>query len=217
MKATLANVGISAGTISFPEYGTWRANVEIESDKVLTGKQTIKVGNVELIGDIVPGRGGISAGIAKYLVKGGLAWDRELKPRPYQSDAGVRLHTILKDIAKEIGEDERIVLPKDRPIGKWINRFGGSFTARDLLTHYVPRWWLDPSGVVQCADRNPGSVSAIHQVTGRDISRRIRHVATDDVKAFAPGLTFEGDRIVLVVVQCSRRGASLNVWGKYAP
>ena len=103
--ATLGGERLRRGRVHVPGVGVWFAEIEMESDVVLSGRQTLALGDLRLTGTIDASRSGVNAGVAScVLVAGAGGWSRELAPRSYHSDAGLRISTVAQDAAREAGE-----------------------------------------------------------------------------------------------------------------
>ncbi len=218
MKVTVNGINITEGNISTPRKGAWFGYFELETSNELSGKVTIVAGDLTMVGDVIPGHGGVSASIARYEAQGALAWEKEIKPRGYGSLAAIRLNTVLIDLSKDIGQNGKIVFPKDRDVGiQYVRRgaYGDTVTtARSMLKRLCPEWWTDTDNVVHCDPRDSGTVIGDYRVIRRNLTQGVRVVGTENPKAFTPGLKFEGEVISRVSIVVSGSGTLLYVWSE---
>lgn len=210
---------IVRGEITLPRYGDLWADVEFDGAPVLPPRLSLVLGDLTQSCQVE--RGGDSASVGRYVLRSALAWEKDIKPRPYQSDAGVRLRNVLYDLAKEIGEEDRIDLssvPMSAKIGQGNNYCRpGSYLdtkvrARDVLSRLSPKWYVDPSGVVKLGDRSGPEIVSDAKVKRRNLAHGIRYVGTEKISAFVPGSLFEGTRIGNVVIHVMSSDATLELW-----
>ncbi len=208
-----------------PRWGAAWARVSTELGAVPGGPATLTVGDLALKGTVIGDRSGEDAPSSwSGIWVNGAAWDTVLPARPaYQSDAGVRLKTVLKDLAADCG-GPAIVQPTDAALGAfWARpRRNGDRslrTGRDELAAlvrggYVPApWWADDLDVTRFGGRTTGEIAAASRVTARDPVQGMRFLGVDSVAAFVPGGTFEGARIGRVVIrEADGDGFTVETW-----
>lgn len=206
-----------------PIFGGWTADVTLEAGKAgLAGRCSLTVGDLTLAGSVV--RGGVSEGTSTWrgYLAGGAGWDTALAVRPgYQSDApgGVRLRTVLQDLATECGETLR--LPADAPIGSAYARPGSvrgrPYRGRDALAALqarglIPGWWVDPTGTTRF-DARPGGAAKVPEVLDRNLARAIRKLgAVASVAGLVPGRTVEGSTVRRLYVVETAEETRAEVW-----
>lgn len=232
MGATVNGINIVDGEIHLPRHGSAWADVELDAGDALTDPITLVIADLTLALDVE--RGGVSAGIARYLLRGGLAWEREVKPRSYQSDRGVQLRTVIADLARDVGLRPEpgqgatgrgvVRLPPDRTIGTAYARPGSGESpagrrvvrGRDVLSDrkLALAWWIEPDGSTRFGTRSPGEVAAEHRIIKRNLAHGIRVVGTESPAAFVPGMVFDGEAIDAVVIRIAARDFTLET---YAP
>ena len=89
-------------SLGMPAYGLWMADVDGDLPGNLTGGVTLVVGNLSLVGSVY--RQGSFAGQAKARLVGGYGgWRQDVSAASYSNPAGVRLSTVLLDLAAEQG------------------------------------------------------------------------------------------------------------------
>lgn len=223
--STVGRERLQSVELHWPYYGGSWARVSTEVGRVPPGPATLVIGDLSLVGAILPDRAGDDAPSAwSGIWASGAAWDTVLPARDgYQSDDGVRLKTVLSDLAKECG-NAPLVMPVDVAVGTYWTRplTDGSrrpWTGKHELTtlaraRAVPSpYWLDALGVTRFGPRPTGIIRAAARVTRRDLTRGMRLLGVDSPKAFAPGLSFEGDVISRMVIrEKGGGGVSVETW-----
>jgi hypothetical protein len=213
---------LAAVELHWPYYGGAWARVSTEVGAVPAGPARLTIGDLVLPGAILPDRAGINAPSAwSGIWAMGSGWDTVLPPRAsYQSDDGVRLKTVLSDLARECG-NLPIALPADIAVGTYWSRplTGGDrrpWTGKHELAalargrHVPTPYWIDSLGVTKFGARPTGTIRAAARVTKRDLTRGMRLLGVDSPLAFAPGLSFEGEVIYRMVVR-EKGGGSVTV------
>ena len=218
----LATQRIQHVALEVPRYGGAWARVGTELGPVAPGPATLKVGDVELLGTVISGQSGDNGPSSWVGIwRSGTAWDTVLPARPaYQTDAGVKLLTVLNHLANDCGA--AIVAPTNSSIGNfWIraSRDASGFprTGRDELNAMIKgrllsQWWIDPAGVTRFNERHGVPVTAAARVTKRDMTRGSRDIGTESPLAFMPGNIFEGATIERVIIRESSAKISVQTW-----
>lgn len=198
-------------TLEMPRYGGAWAKIATEAGAVAVGPATLTVGDLALVGAVVDGQAGEDGPSAWVGIwRSGTAWDTVLPARPaYQNDAGVKLSTVLAQLAKDCGAV--IVQPTDRTLGAFWTRptrsaSGKPRTGADELAalikgRFLEPWWVDALGVTRFGTRTGVAVTAAARVLDRDRTRGTREIGTESPAAFAPGGTFEGATIAHLTVR----------------
>lgn len=187
--ATLNDIGVQRGEVRIPLVGAWHADVLLDEAADLAGRVTLKLGDLELSGTAF--RGGTFKGSGAYrVVAGADGWRKTLPPRAYRSDAGVRLSTILADVARESGES--IALGVDRTVGTaFVRQSGPASRVFGLLGAVAPSWFVDAAGVTHAAARPVSTVRASFEVLGAEPDLGQAIVATEAPSEFLPGRRVE--------------------------
>lgn len=215
--ATFAGQTITSGEITIPAYGGAWADVSIDQAVSLVGAASIVVGDLTLSGDIE--QGGITNGVASYQWRSDLRWMREItKRRSYQIPNGVRLKTVLADLALDLqAADRGFVLPPDRSLGEHYARPSSDARrparGRDVLRQLGVRWYVSPNGGTICGARAGGAITAEAVIQRRDMGMGIRYIRTERPAAFVPGKTFDGITIDHVIIRIAPNDYSLDLWG----
>lgn len=153
------------------------------------------------------------------VLVGGIGWENEIATPPsYQADAGVKLSTVLTDLAKRATSTampggEPIELPSpDVTIGDhWTcpaSRPGDPLRLRDVLAAlyeqgFAPPWRVDPDGVTRFGLRVGSAVTARTTVMRRDAGVGLVVFGLDSPAAFLPGAIIDDGKVIrrLVVTE----------------
>lgn len=206
--------------LHYPRHGTSWARVETVKDPVPLGPALLTIGDLVLAGTII--RSGIdspSSWVGIWVT--GAGWDTPLPTRPpYQNDSGVRLKSVLTDLATDCGVS--VALPVDTSMGTHWSRSAlagnrRSRTGRDEIVTlqrlgHFPTWWVDPQGVTRFAVRTGSAIKAASRVTRRNTVRGQRALGVDSPAAFTPGGTFEGVIVERVIIREDGGKLVLETW-----
>ncbi len=197
--------------LMLPPAGGWLGYCSLDSgDPPSAGAVTLTVGDLQLVGRILPDRGGLDAPAhPRVVVAGGDGWRTLLSRGDYSSTNGVRLLTVLKDLATLAGETYDA--PADVTLGPsygWeASMPRRPIRARAVLADLmalgaIPTWRVAASGRTRF-DAWPTlpAADARGRIVSRDLSRGMREVALDNsVAAFLPGATLEGVTIARLAI-----------------
>lgn len=210
MKVSIGSIRVTKGLVRVPRQGMLWGDAEIEGGSALEGQQTLTIGDVSYLIDIVPSRGGTVASQSRFQLRQALAWDAIVNARGYQSSAGVRVHTVLRDLALAVGAS--IKLPSiNTTLGEHYQR-RGNVRAREILRSLCPAWYVSTENVVQCDARPSGVVSGEYRILDFNLQRRVRTVGTEKPSGFVPGLTIESEIIEEIGYSIVGDGVNLSVW-----
>ncbi len=150
-------------SLYFPNAGAWRADMTLESGDAPPVGSTVSLSCADLVlsGGVL--RADVdAAGKPHAVIVGGLGWQSLVtRPISFQSDAGVRLSTVLTAIASASGE--KLQQPTDKTIGDYYevvaSRDGAPVRWLDVLNDlarngYVEAWRVDPDGVTRFGARS---------------------------------------------------------------
>lgn len=223
---TLGTQRTARTTLVIPGYGTARANVVFENGAApIAGPATLTMYGLAMTGTIV--RADIDATDLPHAVwVNGAGWDTPLGARSYQSGNGVRVSTILRDLARDAGETfavDPIATVGAAVVGNWYARRGSTptepSTGRMAMLAlwrlgYVPPWWVDGQGRTNFGPRPGGAAVGRADVMRRDASVGLRVFGCDDPSGFLPGTTLEGVTTRRLVVREAGGGAVVGeAWG----
>lgn len=232
--STLGTQRTHRTSLHYPDSGGWRADVILESgaSPAVGARLTLTLADLACVGTVLTSGDDITGSATEHarphaVVVGGIGWETALADPPhYQNDNGVRLSTILQDLARRAKSDalpggEPIELPPDLTIGDhWscpTARPGEYLRVRDALAHlfeqgFVLPWRVDPDGVTRFGPRKGGAVTARATVLRRDLGVGLRVVGLDSPAAFLPGNTLEGAPIRRAVFLETAGALTADVW-----
>lgn len=171
--------------VRIPLVGSWNADVLLDEGVEITGPVTLTIAGLSLVGTAY--RGGAYKGSAGFrIVAGGDGWRKKLEPRAYRSEAGVRLSTILTDVARESGET--IVVANDRVVGQaFVRQAGPASRVFGLLGEASSAWYVDAAGVTQTTARPVSTVRSRFEVLHvvAELGRAV--IATEKPEDIVPG------------------------------
>jgi collagen triple helix repeat protein len=204
--ATLNDIGIAKLYLVIPSKGLWTADVVLNQSvpmSALAGAAVIKLGDeFTLVGTVF--RAGDFTGAAGYRIVGGEGGWMKLLPaaQAYHSPAGVKLSSVLKDIAKQVGETVNV--QQDSTVGTFYLREANAPASR-ALNALAPSWWANPAdGVTQVGTRAQSLITSQFEVlpasqgTSLLLGRIV--VATDKPQDWVPGLQFQSLTVSLKTI-----------------
>lgn len=235
--STLGSATCARALLFYPFSGGWRADGVLDGGAVPTPGpgQTLTIGDLPVVGTVI--RPALDAPDKPHFVMlGGAGWDTPMPSAPtYQQDAGVRLSTVLTDLATltrstptdpTTGETFELLTP-DIAIGTAyaapMPRAGQVLRVRDALAAlvragYVQPWRVDPDGVTRFGPRSGVLVPAATRQTliQRDAGVGVALLGVDAPSAFLPGNTcsaLDGATIRRLVVTETAGKLEAEVWG----
>lgn len=207
--------------VTIPPAGGWVATGHLENgDPLVAGAATLVLGDLSLVGLVLPGRGGADAPARpSFVVAGGAGWTTPL-PAPggaYASPTSVRLRTVLGDLARAVGE--LYDAPPDVSLGAaygWDAGTPADAVLADLRARgALPSpWRVQPSGRASFTPwPSIGAADALGTVNDRHLDRGLRMVAlTTFVARWLPGATIEGVPIARVTFKETADEIRALVW-----
>lgn len=185
MFATLQGLGATRAEVTIPMTGNWTADVWIAEASSFTGKVTLTIGDLVLVGTVT--RGGTFTGASNYRLIGGAGgWMREVEPKPYRSPFGVKASQVLTAAARDVGET--VVMEMDRTLGSFWSRERGP-AARQIQMMGLP-WYMREDGVTVFGTRATPTISSSFDVLKADLEKGRVQVATDFPSKWMPGAKF---------------------------
>lgn len=234
--SALGSSRVSRLQLSIGLTGTWRGEAWLEQGIAQLGKVALSVGDLVAHGTAV--RGGNDAPDAPHLVHmGAPGWDRPMAKSTTAADgvtitsttssiayhlaSGVRVSTVLRDLARRAGEPIELPSP-DVVIGPhWLcfaSREGEELHLRDALAalvkgRHVQPWRVDLDGVTRFGERTGAAVgtSAVN-VLRRNEAAGFAIVGADTFSAIMPGAIFEGARVVRLVITERPGNLQAEIW-----
>lgn len=221
---TLDGQTITSGTVRQFEQGDLLADIATNSGtRIPDGKRVLLVvENMTFSVAII--RGNISGDVGRYLVSGRPEWDKPIPSRPrnaHRSSASVLLQTVLSDILQDVfgaSWQSLVVLPPAARLGEHYERPGTSgdvtITGRELLALLKLQWYVRNDGVTVFGTRESGTVKPTDTplVSYRNDALGLRKIMTEDLAAFVPGLTFEGEIIGEVAYSITPEDITTYTW-----
>lgn len=202
MSFTLGNQIIATVHATIPLYGVASADVELDAGAVLSGRQTLVMGDISLDGTIIDG--GIVAGRGKYHWMSGVGgWRGTIPGRSYDSPQGVLRSSIIKDAAAACGETVVFGIPEARlglvGAAGWMRAAGAAW---DTLRALGVPWYVDGAGVTQIAERPalPASTDGTLEGSWPEDGRLLIVPASERLAGYMPGRILGGSQIVTLLV-----------------
>lgn len=223
MATTLGTTRVHRLTpFDMASYGGWKAEMTLEDgDPPAVGSTpSLTVGTLVLRGGTVT-RSELSAPAKPHVVLvGGAGWLKLIAtPLSWHEDTGVRLRTVLADLATAAGQT--IEQPTDRDIGEHYEviaaRDGDPVRYADALDDLaeeglVGRWRVDPDGVTRFGPRPGVEVTVRATVLGRDGGPGYTRLGIDDPLPFLPGNRLSGAPIARLKVTESSGTLEAQTW-----
>ncbi len=219
--STLDSTPIHKLELHYPQYGDWRCDGILEGGAPPTvgASVALTVGDLILRGRVL--RSGLDApDRPRFVVVGAPGWELPLaKPISYQSDVGVRLSTVLRDLSTLAGQ--AIELPSDFSIGDRFvspaSRNGETILLRDVLSaltrqRYLASWRVDPDGVTRFGARAGSVVNARATETSRDSAVGLIKIGLDSPASFLPGNLLGNDQIATLVVRDTAQKLTADIY-----
>ena len=192
--ATLDNHRIISGNICIPYYGLWCGDVVLASPASLPKTTILSIANLNMQCAIF--RSASFSGSRSARIIGGFGgWRNEVKSQASSNNNGIRISTILGDVAATVGEQVKI--KTDSVIGTTYVRDKGP-ASRVLRQILDEAWWIDTNGVIQTTDRTDSSlITSQFTVDSWTGSKGSFIVATEDIKSWLPGRTFVSPTVTI--------------------
>lgn len=197
--STLGTQHITKLAVLIPGSGGWHTEVELEGGAVPSGAVVLTIGNLVLNGDVLRAKED-NPGKPRAVVVGGIGWQNLItSPLSFQSDAGIRLSTVLDALAT--GAGQKIEQPAEQTIGTYYecvaSRPGEPVRWADALADlaqagYVAPWRVDPDGVTRFGARPATAVTARATELRSDSSVGRTTYGVDAPAEFLPGHTVGG-------------------------
>jgi hypothetical protein len=214
-------------SLLIPPAGGWIADVSLDSTALPPlASTTLTIGDLQLVGAVTSAAYDdhpVGGARPRVLVEGGAGWGLVLaRGGAYDAPGGVRLSTVLADLAALAGEaydaPDDVLLPGQYSWpapGPYWPVTGRSVLADLVARGAVPLWRVAPSGRTRFdAWPSTGAADGSVRVTSRNLARARRHVACDQrVAALLPGATLEGVEIRRVLIHETASAITAEVYG----
>jgi hypothetical protein len=186
--ASCAGLQIVSGSLMVPLVGAWTADLQLATQQQVSGQVAVVIGNLTLQGTVY--RSEFYGGQVRARIVGGYGgWRTQAPAQGYGNDNGIKLSTVLQDLATAVGEKVNIVA--DTNIGNAFARVAfGTSVASDVLWQLTPGWHVDPAGVTQTAAWPSLNVTTPFTVTDQKPDEGVIEIATEDYASWLPGCVF---------------------------
>lgn len=201
IQATINGVPTTRMVLRRPWSGVWSVVADLDSRvDILTGRATVQIGDVAMVGTFVPSLSGSFQLQSKVVVVGGNAGWRQSIARDHEhSDAGVRARNIITKLAGQVGETLGTVA-LDAVLGADYVRVRGP--ASKAMDHVCGgAWWVDDAGVTQVGPRPEAEVVGVYEVLSYEPRWRVATVTVDRVDQVVPGSVLRNRLDTPVVVR----------------
>lgn len=192
MTFALNSTRIAAASVAVPAWGLWWAEVRLADalDLAVGARVTITFADKTLVGTVASG--GTVDGVSSYrIVAGAGGWGRDVTPKGYTDDAGVRVQTIVRDLASAAGETAAGV-PNTR-LSRHYARVAEPGTS--VLNGLFPRgWYVDFDGVTQIGQRASTAYTGKGDRVRPAPDARFLELEVDEIGALVPGVTVDGSQ-----------------------
>lgn len=210
--ATLNGYRVVSARVTIPAWGAWYAEAQLDTEQTLSGRVTLKVADLELVGTVLSG--GPSQGRSAFRVAAGAgAWGKSIAAQGYANDAGVKVSTVLGDAARLAGETLAPIDAALRVGPAWTRQAGPA--SRDLELIAPRAWYVDEAGVTRLGKRPTGTLDAkTTRVTPVDKARGKVVLAPTSIATLLPGVVVDGMEAVDVLHEIDAdAGLRSTVWG----
>lgn len=198
MYASLGNSRIIDARIIMPRVGNWHADLSIDAENPVEGKQTITIADsIQLQGTVL--RAGSSGGrVTLRLVGGSNGLGSPLKSKFYR---GVTARIVLADIAREVGEN---LSPRidpallSRMLPKWVRMAGAASEALLVASEALNvTWRIEPDGSLWLGQETWPDLEVEHDVISSSPSDGAHEVSMT-TPSLVPGVLFRGEKVSAV-------------------
>jgi hypothetical protein len=221
MATMLGDARVKTISLQYAAYGACKADLTLESGAAPAEGARLTLVSGKLAQRVTVVRADLAAPDKPHvIVKSGAGWEQEIAvPLSWQEDSGVRLRTILDDLATAAGQE--IERPEDRVVGSHYEVIASSpgdplryADALDALAEegLCGRWRVDPDGITRFGPRAGTEVTSRATVLGRDGGPGYTRLGIDDPLPFLPGNMLDGKPIVRLVVTENSGQLTAEVW-----
>lgn len=188
--ASVGGIPAQAVTLTVGNIGAWHVTADLESDAALSGKVSVVLGALTLVGTVDPGRSGTwDLQRRCRVVAGAGGWRQDVPERGYHNDAGIKARLVAEDAAREVGETIGAFVPAHERIGSdYARQAGLAVTALEDAAGGVP-WWVDYAGVTHVGGRPVARAASAegYEVVAYDPRSRVATLAILDPAAVTVG------------------------------
>ena len=207
--STLNGKRVTRCRVQIPAWGIWWADVESDSDDVITGAASLVLGDVAFRGTVIAG--GAVEQRTRYRIAGGAGgWGKTIAAKGEVNDLGVKYATVLNAAASACGETMGTI--PSGTVGPAFVRASGP--ASGVLEELFPRgWYVDNDGVTHIGARASTTYTGSAPRMHNDAALGIVELAPEALAPLVPGVLVDG--IHAVDVEHVLEGGVLRttVWG----
>lgn len=215
-SATLAGHRATRARVSLPASGCWYADACVDGDVELAGSVELVIADLTLRGTVLAGGPNVpKTGRSWFQVVGGAGgWGRTIGPKPYATDSGVKLTTVVTDAAKDCGETiDAATMPLTERVGPAFVR--GEAPASRVLEQVRPSdWYVGEDGVTRLGKRARRDFAGVATRVMSDRAAGTIKLAPSSIATLLPGITVDGVEAVDVEHELSAgEGLRTTIWG----
>ncbi len=189
---TFGGTRVISGSISFPYYGAPVGDLVLATSSDLPATMSpLVIGNLTQQCTIAR-QATFAASRSARVVGGANKWRTTLPARGYSHEAGVKLSSVLNDVARECGET--IVVASDRVIGKHYIREQAK-AERVLSLELDGHWYVDLTGVTRTVERQTSAIVTPFTVISWSGGKGLFEIATEDLASWQPGRKFSAPTV----------------------
>ncbi len=193
---------ITSARITRGAWGAASGDVAFAEDTAVATRGTLTIGNASLV-MAVHRQGGYGGSRSARLVAGAGGWLTTAPRQFYRNPLGIKLSTVLRDVAARVGESVVLSAPfASQVVGVFWSREEAP-ASRTLGSTVGKSWYVDAAGVTQIGTWPTVAIASAFDVTEYDPARGLYTIATEDPAAWVPGATFTKPPIVPGVVTVS--------------
>ena len=150
----------------------------------------------------------LSSGLQGLCVFGYGGWSKDLPAVAYNSEAGVLLGTVLRDLERETGE--RMAAQQTSRLGAhWVRP---ACVASRALSDAVAFWRVLPDGTTSLERPTPSAVTTGITFAAMDEARGVAKIKTQSPASILPGCNVQNVQTSFKVGSCEHHiGAEINV------
>lgn len=211
---TLGDVTVSRAVVTIPRWGITTIDAVTLGDDDLAGRSlTFAHRSLELTCTVIDG--GVQRQRGHWLcVVGAGKWSTSVAARGYRNAAGVKLSTVVGDVAREIGEQTG-TLPTTQ-IGPAYDRREGE-ASRTLDAVAPEGWYVDEAGKLQIGLRSASSYGGEYVLEDRAPNGQLLTVLAPDWSELLPGAQLEGIEVASVRHEVTPDRVRSLLWGTTEP
>ncbi len=187
--AHIAGNVIIGAEVHVPPIGPWFADVVFADAPELSGRVTLVIADLSLVGTIDPARNGTRGEQRMCRVVGGAGgWGTLLPAKAYHADNGVGALPVAQDAAREAGETLQSFVPGASTVGIDYARQAGPAARALEVAAGGAAWWVNFDGTTQVGTRPSTSAAAgAYQMMEFDPRTRVAILAFDTLASISIG------------------------------